>query len=100
MHPCRLLRPDGQEPGEVPLQNPNATAFYCSSISDLNGNTIMVNRNASDRVSSVVDPTNRTLTFTYTGGLLTAISDPLSRSWMFTCTGSDLKKITYLVVSC
>ncbi len=56
--------------------------WYCTSISDRNGNTITINHNTGGYVTSVVDPTSRTVSFTYdTSNRISTITDPLSRTW-------------------
>jgi len=75
--------------------NPNGTGWYVATIADRNGNTVMVNHNASDFVTSVVDPTGRTISLTYTGGLITSVSDPLSRSWSISYSSGNLTQVTW-----
>lgn len=78
--------------------NPNSTGFHCATISDLNGNTITINRNSGNYVTSIVDPTNRTITYNYTSGKISSFTDPLSRTWSISYTSGKLTQITYPTV--
>ena len=78
--------------------NPNGTQWDCGTITDRNGNVITLNHDASDNVTTIVDPNSRTITLTYTSGKITSITDPLSRVWTISYTGSDLTQITWPTV--
>jgi hypothetical protein len=78
--------------------NPNTTGWYISTISDVNGNTITVNHNSGNYVTSIVDPTSRTITLSYTSNKITGVSDPLSRSWTIAYTSGNLTQVTYPTV--
>jgi RHS repeat-associated protein len=65
--------------------NPNGTGWFCTSITDPNGNTITLTYNSSNRLTRLTDPTNRRLNFSYNvSGRMTAVTDPLNRQWTFT----------------
>ena len=62
--------------------------WYLTSISDIDGNTLTINHTGT-LVSSVVDATNRTLTYNYSRGRLASVSDPqMGRLWSLTYDGS------------
>ena len=65
---------------------PNGTGWYCTKITDRNNNQITLAYTTGDEVSTITDPTSRTLTLGYTsvpyvGRRLTSVTDPLSRQW-------------------
>jgi RHS repeat-associated protein len=51
---------------------------------DTDGNTTTINRDGSQHITTVVDPTGRTLTFTYTGNYITKIVTPSGDSYIYT----------------
>ncbi len=58
--------------------------FWCTKISDRNGNAITINRNAATgQLNTVADPTGRTLTFAYDVGTgkMNGVTDPLGNTW-------------------
>ncbi len=58
---------------------------YLSSITDMDGNTLAINHgNGDTTISNVVDPTNRSYAYTYSGGKMVSVEDPLARVWNFT----------------
>jgi len=71
--------------------------FALTAVKDRAGNTVTVSREQSSPhdVTTVVDPSNRTLTFNYTGGRLTGVTGPGGRTWTFTQTGNRLTKVTW-----
>lgn len=55
------------------------------SITDRNGNTISIARDASGNVTTITDPVGRTLTFAYdSSNRVTSISDPIGRTVSYT----------------
>jgi YD repeat-containing protein len=72
-------------------------AWYCTSISDRNGNAATLSYNSQNFITSIQDCTGRTLTFNYTVNKLTSVTDPLSRTWSFSGSG-PLSQITYPAV--
>jgi len=77
----------------------NSGNAYLTSITDMDGNTLTINHNSDTSISTVVDSTGRTLTYTYSGGHLTTITDPLGRVWTFNVGGSYLQTILLPTVS-
>lgn len=77
------------------FSQPNGVRWNCTSIKDRNNNALTINHNSSDFVSSVVDPSGRTLRFQYTGALLTSVTDPLGRAFTFTQTAGDLTRVSF-----
>ncbi len=76
--------------------NPNGTGWFCTSITDPNGNSITLTYNSSNRLVRVTDPTNRQLNFTYSGGRIASVTDPLNRTWGFLYNGAgDLVRINF-----
>ncbi len=72
------------------------TAGFCTSISDLDGNTITLTLNSGNYVTQITDPTGRSLTINVNGsGQFTSIVDPLGRTWSFTITGGELTKVAW-----
>src|SRR5205085_10379714 len=61
---------------------------------DTDGNTTTINRDGSQHVTTVVEPTGRTLTVTYTGSYITKIVDPLGRSYNYTQVTLSTKATT------
>jgi len=56
-----------------------------SSISDPNGNTISIARDAAGKVTTVTDPVGRSLNFAYdSSNRITSITDPIGRSVQYT----------------
>jgi RHS repeat-associated protein len=57
--------------------------YWLKSIKDRNNNTITITRNAANKhqVTSVTDPTNRSLSFVWNGFQLTSVSDPAGHTW-------------------
>ncbi len=53
------------------------------SIQDRSGNQITIAHDSSDRVTSVTDPSGRSLTFSYSGSLLSSVTDPANRTFTF-----------------
>src|SRR5579884_216787 len=78
----------------------SGSTWYCTSISDPNGNTITLNYNASNYLTSIVDTTNRTITLGYDGSnRISTITDPLNRQWTLSYNASnDLVTITWPAV--
>jgi RHS repeat-associated protein len=75
--------------------------WFCDTIADWNGNTITISRNSSNgRVTTVEDPSGRTLTLGYTSSKLTSVTDPLSRVWTISYNGTtgDLTEVDYPAV--
>lgn len=68
--------------------------YFLSSISDKNGNTIQVVRNADGSLYQIVDPNGRRITITADNSGSTIITDPLGRQWKITYTPSG--QLTYL----
>lgn len=70
-----------------------------TQVKDAHGNQITVNRNSSDKITTVTDGT-RTLTFAYNGnGLISSVTDPTNRVWTFTHdSNNDLTAIAYPVL--
>ena len=58
---------------------------------DRTGNTVGILRDSQNRVTSVLDPAGRELTFTYSGSDLkvTRVTDPLGRTIQYTYDGSN-----------
>ncbi|MGE0001553.1 MAG: RHS repeat domain-containing protein [Fimbriimonadaceae bacterium] len=71
--------------------------LYLTAVKDRADNTVTVNRAVNDPVvlTSVVDPSGRTLTFNYTGDRLTGVSGPGGRSWTFTQSSGRLTQIDW-----
>lgn len=66
------------------------------SVADRAGNTVTVTRDSSDKPASVSDGLGRSLTFGYSGGLMTSVTDPTGRVWTFAYDSSNnLASITY-----
>ncbi len=76
-------------------QSAGLLSYYLSAVKDRHGNTITVNRNGSNKVTSVVAPDNRTVSFTYTSGRVTSIGGPNSKTWSLSYTSGKLTGITY-----
>ncbi len=75
----------------------SASYWLLSSISDENGNTITINRNASGLVQTIVDPTGRTITLARdSNGHLQTVTDPLNRQWKITYDTSGRFANVYL----
>ena len=73
--------------------------WYCGSITDRNGNTITITHNAAGFVTSVTDPTSRSISLTYTSGRITGVSDPLSRTWTLAYdSNGDLASVSFPAV--
>jgi RHS repeat-associated protein len=58
-------------------------------IKDRSDNQITIAHGADGQVSSVTDPSGRSLTFTYSGGKLVSVSDPAGRVFTFTQDAND-----------
>ena len=72
------------------------TSGFCTSIVDLNGNTIMLTLNASNYCTKVTDPTGRYLTINLNGSnQMTSIVDPLGRTWSFTVASDRLTTVSW-----
>ena len=65
-----------------------------SSIVDPYGRAMNFTYNASNWVATVTDWTNRSLTFSYAGGVLTNVADSAGRSVSYGYTGADLTSFT------
>jgi RHS repeat-associated protein len=84
----------------VTRQHPKLTyAFkneYLVSVKDRNGNKIQVNRDASDKITSIVDTQNRTYSVGYhANGFLDHITDPTGRSVTYGYdAGNNLATVT------
>ncbi len=61
-----------------------------TSVVDTNNNTWTYNYNGSNQLTSITDPYNLNVTFTYTSGLATSITDPASRTATLTYSGAKL----------
>jgi RHS repeat-associated protein len=61
-----------------------------TNISDQYGQGLTLGYNSSNQVQTVTDWKNRSLTFTYTGGILTSVADSTGRSVSYGYTGGDL----------
>jgi len=62
---------------------------------DLNSNSITINRDAAGNVSSVADASSRiVLTFTYGGGKITRVEDLAHRAVTYTYSGDNLTAVT------
>ena len=78
--------------------------FNCSTIKDLRANTITLNYNGGSMgspywLASIVDPTSRTISISYTSNKISSITDPLSRVWSLTYNGStELTQVTFPTV--
>ncbi|MCC6402659.1 MAG: hypothetical protein IT207_01480 [Fimbriimonadaceae bacterium] len=79
------------------LGGSGTTLLYLDKVKDRAGNTVTVNRQAATPydVTSVVDPSGRTLTFSYASGRLTGVTGPGGRAWTFTQTDNRLTKVTW-----
>jgi RHS repeat-associated protein len=83
--------------GTTTLRYKDGTVWTFSSTgwlirqADRNGNTIFVQRDSQNRVTSVVEPGGRELTFSYSGSDLTVqqVTDPLGRTVRYTYDGSN-----------
>jgi YD repeat-containing protein len=63
--------------------------------SDLNGNTVTINRDAAGNITTVVDASGRTaLTFTWTAGKITGVRDLGNRAVTYGYDGDDLVAVT------
>ena len=62
---------------------------------DSNANTLTVNYNADNTISSIVDGANRTTSFIYTSGKLSSIDSPDGLDVGYTYTSARLTTITY-----
>jgi len=71
------------------------TAGFCTSIVDLNGNTITLTLNSSNYCTKVTDPTGKYLTINLSSSKFTSIVDPLSRTWSFTQSGGELTTVAW-----
>jgi len=75
----------------------NSTSYYLlSSISDENGNAIIVNRNPAGAIRTIVDPMGRAITLSVDGSGNTIITDPLNRQWKITYDASGRYAHLYL----
>ncbi|MFZ4059496.1 MAG: hypothetical protein ACOYKE_15235, partial [Ferruginibacter sp.] len=78
----------------------NDLAFVLTSIKDRNNNTIILSYsqglNNTRKISSVTDPSGRTLQFSYLSGtnLIASVSDPLGRNIQFNYTNGQLTVFT------
>ncbi|MBX3110330.1 MAG: RHS repeat protein, partial [Fimbriimonadaceae bacterium] len=72
--------------------------YFMTRMVDAQGNTTRIHFDEQNRITSVVDPSNRTMTFTY--GLasdplkITQVTDPFGRSATFSYTDGQLTSIT------
>ncbi|HMS54372.1 MAG TPA: RHS repeat-associated core domain-containing protein [Fimbriimonadaceae bacterium] len=68
------------------------------AIKDRAANQITISRDTSGKITTVTDPSSRTLTFSYnsTSGKLDSVTDPNSKTWSFARNSSgDLEDLTY-----
>jgi YD repeat-containing protein len=66
------------------------------SVRDRNGNGTTYTDNAAGQLVSITDPANQVTTFTYTGGLVSAITDPAGRTTQLVHDAAgNLTGITY-----
>ena len=73
--------------------------WYCGSITDRNNNSLAISHNAAGFVTSITDPTSRSISLTYTSGRITGVSDPLGRSWTIGYnTSGDLTSVSFPAV--
>ena len=68
----------------------NATGKLVRQV-DPDGNTTTLTRDASGNLTTVTEPTGRTLTFTYASGRIATITDPLGRVYRYTNNGNLTK---------
>ncbi len=61
---------------------------------DTDGNTTVIARDGTGKITTVTEPTGRQLTFTYTGSYITKIVDPLGRSYNYVQTTLSTKPTT------
>jgi RHS repeat-associated protein len=63
---------------------------------DRNGNALVIAYDADGRLASVTeaDAPERSLSFTWTGNHITAISDVTGRTWQYAYTGNELTEVT------
>ena len=68
---------------------------FAVSFSDRNGNRLTVERDADDRITRIVEPAGRALSFTYgANNLIESISDPIGRSVSYTYNGNRIDTVT------
>ena len=72
------------------------TSGFCTSIADLNGNTITLTLNSGNYCTKITDPTGKSLTSNLNGSnQFTSIVDPLGRTWSFTITSGELTSVAW-----
>ena len=79
----------------VPHPNSLLAGIYVLSQQvDRNGNTLTVQRDANGNITQLIEPSGRSLNFTYSGGRISQISDPLGRTVTYTYSGGRLASAT------
>ena len=78
--------------------------YYCTKIQDRNGNAITLSYTGGFpldwTLSSISDPTNRTITLGYTSGRISSVTSPQNRSWSISYNGNgEISQITWPTVS-
>jgi RHS repeat-associated protein len=69
--------------------------WLVTEIKDRNDNTITLSRGGSGQVTTVTDPTLRTLSLSYSSGKLVSITDPTSRVWTISYSSGELVQVDY-----
>lgn len=73
----------------------SSSYYFVTYIADPHSNRTTINRDpATGQVTSVVDPTNRKLTFAYANGHMQSVTDPLGRVWNFGYDSGRLAQIS------
>lgn len=87
-----IKQPDGSF--VPPVNFPNALTLVSGLYRLTTPQGIQTNFNASGQISSVVFPSGVTVSYTYTGGLLTGISNGLGRTLTLAYTGGKLSSVS------
>lgn len=65
-----------------------ANVSLLGAVEDRYGNTLTIEHDASNKISRLVEPSGRELTFTHTSGRLTEVADPIGRTVRYTYTAN------------
>lgn len=81
--------------------NPNGTGWWLYTITDLSNNTITIDRDNTNKITSITFPSKRAITFSYNAsGRVSTITDYVNRQWLFNYNNNgNLQKITLPTVS-
>lgn len=93
-HKLRLKDGRVWEFDESTIPGLNGVEFLVAQV-DRNGNRLAIERNATDKITRVVEPSGRALLFSYgANGLISEITDPIGRKLRYTYSGKFIQSVT------